>query len=65
MGLPVNPNIPIFGFIGRLHYQKGVDLIRDIYPWLMSQDVQLIMLGSGDEELEDELKNMENKLSSY
>lgn len=28
LGLPVNPDIPLLGFIGRLDYQKGVDLIR-------------------------------------
>jgi hypothetical protein len=25
----------MLGFIGRLDYQKGVDLIRDNYDWLM------------------------------
>lgn len=28
LGLPVNADIPMLGFIGRLDYQKGVDLIR-------------------------------------
>lgn len=36
LGLPVNADIPLLGFIGRLDYQKGVDLIRDNYDWLMS-----------------------------
>jgi glycogen synthase len=31
----VNPDVPLLGFIGRLDYQKGVDLIRDNYDWLM------------------------------
>ncbi len=42
LGLPVDPNIPLLGFIGRLDYQKGVDLICDNYDWLMSQNVQLV-----------------------
>ena len=32
----MDANIPMMGFIGRLDYQKGVDLIRDNYYWLMS-----------------------------
>lgn len=32
----MDANIPMLGFIGRLDYQKGVDLIRDNYEWLMS-----------------------------
>jgi glycosyltransferase involved in cell wall biosynthesis len=28
--------IPLLVFVGRLVYQKGVDLICDIIPWLMS-----------------------------
>ncbi len=32
----MDANIPMMGFIGRLDYQKGVDLIRDNYDWLMS-----------------------------
>lgn len=59
MGLPVEPDVPMLGFIGRLDYQKGVDLIRDNYEWLMQQNVQLIMLGSGRPELEQDLRNME------
>jgi hypothetical protein len=42
LGLPVNPHAPLLGFIGRLDYQKGVDLICDSYDWLMSQGAQLV-----------------------
>ncbi len=40
---------------------QGIDLIRDNYDWLMSEGVQLIMLGSGREDLENDLRNMENR----
>ena len=56
MGLPEDPNVPLLGFIGRLDYQKGVDLIRDSYDWMMGEGVQLIMLGSGRGDLEDSLR---------
>lgn len=59
LGLPVNPDVPLLGFIGRLDYQKGVDLIRDNYEWLMQEGAQLVMLGSGREDLESALRDME------
>ena len=60
LGLPVRDDVPVLGFIGRLDHQKGVDLITDAAGWLMSQDVQLIMLGSGRQDLEESLRDMEN-----
>lgn len=59
MGLPVGAHIPMLGFIGRLDYQKGVDLIRDNHGWMMGEGVQLILLGSGREDLEQSLREME------
>lgn len=38
-----------------------MDLIRDNYDWLMSEGVQLVFLGSGTAELEQALRDMENK----
>ncbi|WIA09124.1 hypothetical protein OEZ85_008536 [Tetradesmus obliquus] len=59
LGLPVDPDVPLLGFIGRLDYQKGVDLIRDSHGWLMGQGAQLVMLGSGRADLEADLRSME------
>ena len=59
LGLPVRPDVPLIGFIGRLDHQKGVDLITVAVPWMMSQDVQLVMLGSGRPDLEEVLRRME------
>ena len=59
MGLPVRPDVPLIGFIGRLDYQKGADLLLRLTPWLMNQDVQLIMLGSGEKWLEDGFRQVE------
>lgn len=61
LGLPVKPDVPMLGFIGRMDYQKGVDFIADSFGWLMSEGVQLVMLGSGREDLENALRNMENE----
>ncbi|XP_044462012.1 starch synthase 1, chloroplastic/amyloplastic isoform X2 [Mangifera indica] len=52
LGLPVRPDCPLIGFIGRLDYQKGIDLIRAATPEIMEEDVQFVMLGSGDPQYE-------------
>eukprot|EP00271_Cylindrocystis_brebissonii_P017373 TRINITY_DN4509_c0_g1_i1.p1 TRINITY_DN4509_c0_g1~~TRINITY_DN4509_c0_g1_i1.p1 ORF type:complete len:864 (+),score=115.96 TRINITY_DN4509_c0_g1_i1:105-2594(+) len=59
LGLPVRPEVPLIGFIGRLDYQKGVDIIRDAMPWMMDQDLQLVLLGSGRADLENMLREFE------
>lgn len=59
LGLPVGAHIPMLGFIGRLDYQKGVDLIRDNHGWMMGEGAQLILLGSGRADLEQALREME------
>ncbi|MCB1851025.1 MAG: glycogen synthase GlgA [Gammaproteobacteria bacterium] len=53
VGLPENEHALLFGHIGRLVAQKGVDLILQILPGLLRlADTQLIILGSGDPGLE-------------
>jgi starch synthase len=46
-GLPVRPDVPVVGFVGRLVHQKGIDLIGEVLPWLVRNDVQVVLLGSG------------------
>lgn len=59
LGLPVRKDVPLLGFVGRLDHQKGVDLIKSMMPWLMSQNVQIVMLGSGSPQLESFLRDSE------
>nr|GMC73527.1 granule-bound starch synthase 2, chloroplastic/amyloplastic [Ipomoea batatas] len=59
LGLPVRPDVPLIGFIGRLDHQKGVDLIAEAIPWMMGEDVQLVMLGTGRPDLEQMLRQFE------
>ncbi len=55
-GLPIAPEVPLFGFIGRLTEQKGADLIAAIAPRLARAPAQLAVLGSGARALEDALR---------
>ncbi|OMO79297.1 Glycosyl transferase, family 1 [Corchorus capsularis] len=61
LGLPVREDVPLIGFIGRLDHQKGVDLIAEAMPWMMDQDVQLVMLGTGRPDLEEMLRHFESQ----
>ncbi|CAI9752713.1 unnamed protein product [Fraxinus pennsylvanica] len=63
LGLPVRADVPLLGFIGRLDGQKGVDLIAEAVPWMMGQDVQLVMLGTGRPDLEQMLIQFEAQYS--
>ena len=48
-GLPVEDGTPIIGIISRLAEQKGFDLITAVMDDLMKLNVQMIILGTGDE----------------
>ena len=61
LGLPEDENALLMGFIGRLDDQKGVDLITDSEGWFRDNHVQLVMLGSGRDDLENALRGMEER----
>jgi len=63
-GLPENPHIQLFGYIGRLVEQKGVDLILQVLPGLMDAGAQIVFLGSGNGELERVLDKLSTKYHS-
>ena len=49
---------PVVGFIGRLRDQKGIDLLMELIPELVSLNVGVVVLGEGDSRYEIELMNM-------
>jgi starch synthase len=57
VGLPVNSDIPVFGLISRLVEQKGIDLILDCLPDMMTMPMQFVLLGSGSPNFEQRLQN--------
>lgn len=49
----VDPSIPVFGFIGRLEEQKGVDILIDALPAVAhAGEAQIVVLGTGKKALE-------------
>lgn len=60
-GLPVQNDVPLFGIVSRLVDQKGIDLIYDIVDKFLIQDVQFVLLGTGDNKLEDMMRAVRQK----
>ncbi|XP_050268822.1 granule-bound starch synthase 1, chloroplastic/amyloplastic [Quercus robur] len=59
VGLPVDRNIPLIGFIGRLEEQKGSDILVEAISKFIGQDVQIIILGTGKEPMEKQIEQLE------
>jgi len=60
-GLAVRADVPVFGFVGRLSYQKGIDLIAQSIDLLDELDVQLIFQGVGEEKYQKILEDIQKK----
>lgn len=56
IGLPIAPDVPLFGMTARLAEQKGYDIIleSDLFSAL---DAQWVFLGEGEQRYEDELRS--------
>lgn len=46
----------MFGLIGRLVEQKGIDLVIGCLPEMLAMDIQFVLLGSGDKGYEKQLR---------
>jgi len=57
-GLTCSKDTPLFGVISRMTHQKGQDLLLAIAPQLIEEDVQIMVLGSGDALLETRLRQL-------
>ncbi len=49
LGIEDRPGAMLLGMVSRLAWQKGVDLLRDAIPALMERNVNLAILGSGEQ----------------
>ena len=59
LGLPQKENTPMIGVVSRLTNQKGCDLIISIIDRLLRNDVQVVILGTGDYLYEETFKNLQ------
>jgi starch synthase len=53
-GLPER-DVPLFGVVSRLHWQKGMDLVAQAMDGILAQDTQIVLLGTGDPAIERQL----------
>jgi starch synthase len=52
LGLAVAPDAFLLGVISRLSWQKGLDLLLESLPTLQRDGMQMVVLGSGDADLQ-------------
>lgn len=68
MGLPCR-DVPLIGLISRLSGQKGLNLIIERIDEMLSNDIQFVLLGTGDEYYQDQFRKIasryEGKIAIY
>ncbi len=48
VGLPVRDDVPLIGIVSRLTRQKGFDLVVESLHRMLQEDIQIVLLGTGD-----------------
>ncbi|MFZ3373088.1 MAG: glycosyltransferase, partial [Desulfitobacteriaceae bacterium] len=61
LGLPARSNTPLLGMVSRLVEQKGLDLLAHVLEEMLTLDVQLVILGSGEQRYEEMLRYFAGK----
>lgn len=61
LGLEQNKEKPVFSIITRLVEQKGIDLFPAIIDEMMNEDLQFIVLGTGENEYEDFFRYIQSR----
>lgn len=54
-GLPQSADTPVIGVVSRLVHQKGIDLLIEALPTLLEKRIQIVILGHGDPQYEQQL----------
>lgn len=60
LNLPVDENVPMIAMITRLASHKGLDIVRSAFNGIMQDDVQFVVLGTGDANHENFFRHMQN-----
>lgn len=61
LGLTEDESIPMIGLISRFYDQKGLDLVDHVFDEIMTEDVQFVLLGTGDAKYEASFRDKENR----
>jgi len=65
MGLEAASGEPVLGIVSRFTGQKGLDLVADLVPHLHGLGARLVVLGSGDSELEHRFRYLGECFSKH
>ncbi len=57
MGLEPRGDAPLFGLIARMTHQKGLDLVLAVAEGIIHRGGQLVMLGTGDKQIEQSVRD--------
>ena len=61
LGLPVDPDAPMLSMVTRLVSHKGLDLIVKIMEDLLQDDIQFVIVGTGDQRFIEYFRYLEDK----
>ncbi len=61
MGLPEKKNTALIGIVSRLVSHKGLDLVQHVFEEILEEDVQFVILGSGEWQYENFFRQMSEK----
>ena len=61
LGLPVDGDTPMISIVSRLVSHKGMDLVNKVIENTLQQDIQLVIVGTGDQRFVDYFKYLESK----
>ncbi|MGI6133235.1 MAG: glycogen synthase, partial [Christensenellales bacterium] len=63
ISLPVTDR-PLIGMVSRLTNQKGLDLLMEVIDEILKQDVQMVILGTGDWKYENALNELSKRYTT-
>ncbi|OQW92376.1 MAG: starch synthase [Beggiatoa sp. IS2] len=58
LGLAQAKQTPLIGMVSRITHQKGLDLVVPIIPDILNEGAHIVLLGSGDKDLENRLREI-------
>ena len=61
LGLTVDPNKMMIGVVSRLTDQKGFDLVNHVMDELCQDDIQMVILGTGEKQYEESFRHYAQK----
>ncbi|TFH01233.1 MAG: glycogen synthase GlgA [Calditrichales bacterium] len=61
VNMEYSENTPVIGMISRIVEQKGYGILMDVMDELMGLNVQLVMLGTGDSNIEEKIQAFQKK----